>query len=598
MKKTLWTAIATLTTALNGWAAASVTVNQSGSGNFTNIQAAIDSGATTITITDSGQYLENLQIPAGPAVTLTSNKNGTNRPVITPVNTTFYSNARRGNQGAGVGILANHTVVSNLIIEAQPDLAVGAMVVIANNVRIENCLFRIATNTLNTLSATASPLLFLGQQGDPNTPTPGGPNSDGFVARNCEFIGVAADANPLEPTGTGEGFDGSAGYLGEKASGRGTGQGSGYVRMDIYTMAGEDVFVTFEGCWFHHCRDYGIFPTNVGFNPGTLNLVVKKCRFDANGKFFVRGRGANVQVQDSVLTRAAQLRSSDTENSAIAIQQNDGHTPSGSVSNCVFVNCGSANYQQGYFGGVNNNNGNFIGVTNCTFVACLTGVDSANGGSGSLAVSKSIFHQIGDNVPPAVDYGGVMITNGSPDLIGGLYPAWTNGLINFINKYSAVFNRFNWNNGGQILIDTCLVGSIDTEDTRPWDEARTNGVTGCRLFAGYDTNFVGAGTVTRGAPVFSNTDPDAPNAFQLAGGSPGQGLGANLAPVLSPRLTISRVGSQVNISWTALPIWVKGSLKSAPSLSSPTWTPVAGVSNNAVTVSIDAANKYFAIVQD
>src|SRR5882672_5971078 len=67
MKKTLWTAIAALTTALNGWAAASVTVNQSGSGNFTNIQAAIDSGATTITITDRGQYLENLQIPAGPA---------------------------------------------------------------------------------------------------------------------------------------------------------------------------------------------------------------------------------------------------------------------------------------------------------------------------------------------------------------------------------------------------------------------------------------------------------------------------------------------------------------------------------------------------
>src|SRR5215470_11153658 len=38
------------------------TVNQSGSGNFTNIQAAIDSGASTIVITDSGHYVENLEI--------------------------------------------------------------------------------------------------------------------------------------------------------------------------------------------------------------------------------------------------------------------------------------------------------------------------------------------------------------------------------------------------------------------------------------------------------------------------------------------------------------------------------------------------------
>ena len=34
------------------------------------------------------------------------------------------------------------------------------------------------------------------------------------------------------------------------------------------------------------------------------------------------------------------------------------------------------------------------------------------------------------------------MTNGSPDLVNGLYPAWTNGLVNFLgDKWSAVFNR-------------------------------------------------------------------------------------------------------------------------------------------------------------
>jgi hypothetical protein len=241
-------------------------------------------------------------------------------------------------------------------------------------------------------------------------------------------------------------------------------------------------------------------------------------------------------------------------------------------------------------------------VNNCTFVSCVTGVNAGSGGgSSTLSVSNSIFHQIGDNVPPSVNVDGITLTNGSPELVGGLYPAWTNGLVNFGgNKWSAAFNRFA-NNASQIIIGNCMVGSIDTEDTNAWDVALANGVTGARLFAGYDTNFVGAGTVTRATPVFVNTDPNAPNAFQLASGSPGQGLGANLAPVLEPRLNASQAGNQVTISWSQ-PLWLTGyALKSTPSLSSPVWTPVPGVTNFSVnysaTVTVGAGNQFFAVLK-
>src|SRR6185295_6751181 len=126
------------------------------------------------------------------------------------------------------------------------------------------------------------------------------------------------------------------------------------------------------------------------------------------------------------------------------------------------------------------------------------------------------------------------------------------------NRLTAVFNRLTWNNGAQIIIGNCMVGSIESEDTRTWDDAlAANEVTGCRLFAGYDTNFVGAGTVVRATPVFVNTDPDAPNAFRLASGSPGQGLGANVSPALGPRLNTSLAGNTLIISWS-LPIWMTG----------------------------------------
>ncbi|MBI3852826.1 MAG: hypothetical protein HY298_21435 [Verrucomicrobia bacterium] len=609
MKKTSFAVAALLIPIVSSWAV-SVTVKQSGGGDYTNIQAAIDSGASTITIIDSAHYVENLEIgnpdTGGSAVTLTSNQTGDKRPVITPSDAKSYVEVNSATRFAGFGLFANNSVVANLILEAQPDFNNAAMMLMATNVLIENCLFRIPTNTLATLSF-ASPLLFVAQQGDPSSvprAVPGGRDSNGSLVRNCEFIGVAPDANPLEPIGTGVDTnsvpDGTAGYLDEKATGKGTGQLGGYVRMEFYSD-GRDVFVTFEGCYFHHCRDYGIFPSNRESGPGSLNVIIKKCRFDAQAKFQFRGRGANVYVESSVFTRANQARNGDDENSAVAIQTQDGHVPSGSVSNCVFVNCGSANAQRAYYGGVNNHNGNLLTVDHCTFVDCVSGVGAGRGGAGAtLSVSNSIFHQIGDNVPPSVDSFGITLTNGSPELVGGLYPAWTNGLANFGSfPWSAVFNRF-MNNNSQIIIDNCMVGSIDTEDTQPWDQALTN-VIGCRLYAGYDTNFVGTGTVFRATPVFVNNDPNAPNAFQLASGSPGQGLGANVAPVLEPKLGTSVAGNQLTISWTQ-PIWMTGyALKITPSLSSPSWTTVPGVTNFSVnysaTVTVGDGNQYFAILK-
>jgi hypothetical protein len=603
---------ACLIPAFSSMAAPSVTVNKSGTGDFTTIQDAINSGATLITITDSTNYVENLEIGTqdggGVAVVLTSNKTGTNRPVITPSGAKTYVNSARVNQGAGFGVFANNTVISNLILEAHPTHAVGCMFVMAQNVLIENCLFRITPGTTATFAA-ANPLLYFGQEGDgsgnlvPGTnPKPGGRDSNGSLVRNCEFIGAAPDSVPLESTGTG--FDessfpnGSLGYLGQRTVGDGTGQGSGYARMD-HVIDGQTVTITFEGCYFHHCRDYGIFPTNRRNGLGDLNVVVKKCRFDAQGKFQVRGRGANIYVESSIFTRCNQIRNGDGENSAVAIQTNDGHIPNGSVSNCVFVNCGSANAQAAYYGGVNNHNAGTMNVNRCTFFATVSGVGVGSGGSGSLTVSNSIFHQTGNNVVPAVDATGMTLTNGSPLLVNGLYDVSTNGLVNFgaASKWSAVFNRFSWNNGALMTIGNCMVGTVEAEDTRTWDDALlANEVIGCRLFAGYDTNFVGAETVTRAVPVFANTDPDAPNAFQLAAGSPGQGLGADLGPVLQPNLLLSQNGNQLSISWTQ-PIWMKGALSSSPTINPPVWTPVAGVTNNSVTVTMGSGDLYFAIIK-
>jgi hypothetical protein len=315
-------------------------------------------------------------------------------------------------------------------------------------------------------------------------------------------------------------------------------------------------------------------------------------------------------VGSCIFTRCGQGANGDSEDAAVCVEQNNDNNAFEIVTNCLFVNCGSANWQQGYFAGVNqyqSTNSSSL-VDHCTFVDCLNGVAAGQAtGDGPLgnmlSVSNCIFHQIGDSVPRCVDAAEVTLTNGDPELLAnGLYPAWTNGLVNFPAgaKWSGVFNRY-LANTATMTIDNCMVGSIDTEDTGPWASALTN-VVGSRLFCGYPSNFVGAASVTRATPVFRNTSPDALNPFQLAPGSPGQGLGANLAPVLEPALAVSLNANKVTISWQ-MPIWVTGyTLGSAPTLSSPTWAPVAGVTNAygtvySATVPISAGNQYFALIQ-
>lgn len=535
---------ALLVLALGGWAAA-VTVNQSGGGDFTTIQAAIDSGATEITITDSANYVENVEIgdPAkgGAAVKLTSNQTGDKRPVITPAKVKKYVEVHRssnGDRGAGFGLFANNSVVSNLIIEGQPDLdagsnvGLGAMFVMADNALIENCLFRPHAGTEKYIEFPNT-LVFFAQQGEGGVAVSGGRDSNGCIVRKCEFIGVATDAETLDPT-----VD-SPGYQKRKGEG-GFAQSAGYVRMDHYSD-GRDVTISFEDCFFHYNWDYGIFPSNRGTGGGSLNIKVLGCRFDANGKFAIRSRGANLDVQYSVFTRVCQGPHGDGQNAAVAIMGQDGHSCSASVKNCVFVNCGSAQYKQGYMGGVNNSDADAMTVDHCTFYACLNGAaagDQARNSSRnhqtdftSVTVSNCLFHRIGYSIAPAVDVDGITIDAQTPGLdANGLYPTWEMGLGNFgTTKWSGVFNRFT-DNDAKIIINNCLVGEIASEDTRPWADIFESGdVIGSRMYVGFDEVFEGTSTVKRGTPVFANTDPDATLPFQLAAGSPGEGLGADFS---------------------------------------------------------------------
>ncbi|MFB3786526.1 MAG: hypothetical protein ACE15F_09155 [bacterium] len=552
MKRLFWLWMALGAAVMTGWTAPSVTVNQSGAGDFKTIQEAVNSGATLITITDSANYVENVEIgdpdTGGPAVTLTSNQTGDQRPVITPAAVKTYDEVHRSgtDRGAGFGLFANNSVISNLIIEGHPDLdtgsglGLGALFVMADNVVIQNCLFRPHAGTAHFIEFPNT-LLFFAQQGTGGVTVSGGRDCNGCVVRDCEFTGVATDAAVVEPT-----ID-APGYLERKGDkDGGYAQSAGYTRMDHYSD-GRDVTISFENCYFHHNWDYGIFPSNRGTGGGSLNILVKGCRFDANGKFAIRSRGANVNVECCVFTRVCQGRRGDDRNAAVSIMKQDSHSCSAQVKNCLFVNCGSANYQQGYMGGVNNSDADAMTVDHCTFVSCLNGAcaGEADRGAGanyqtgfaSISISNSIFHQIGYNTPPAVDMDGITLTADHPDLQNGLYPAWDFGQANFgTNKWSAVFNRFH-DNDAMIMINNCLVGDIASEDSRPWDEALADDITGCRLYCGFDYNFEGAATVTRGTPVFVNTDPDAPNPFELAANSPGQGMGADFSTCRGTTIT-------------------------------------------------------------
>lgn len=63
------------------------------------------------------------------------------------------------------------------------------------------------------------------------------------------------------------------------------------------------------------------------------------------------------------------------------------------------------------------------------------------------------------------------------------------------------------------------------------------------------------------------------------------------APVELPKLAVSRAGNSVVIDWPAgLPGYV---LESADAVSGSPWSPVAGVANNNVTVTIGGANRFY-----
>jgi len=514
-------------------------VNKAGSGGaFTTIQAAIDSGATDIVITDSGRYEENLQIgdpvTGGPAVTLRSTRTGPQRPVITPAAYKAYSDVHRTDHAFAFGVFSNGSVLKNLIIEGAPELGVGALYVMADNVLIENCLFRPERSWFGTISFPNS-LVFFAQQADvggSGIPTPGGRNCDGSIMRDCEIVGVP----PGEVLDSVDDF--LLGYLMSNKV-----DGTAMVRMDHFTN-GEVVDITFERCYFHHCRDAALFPSNRGNNPGQLNITVKSCRFDAFGKFAVRGRGANLTVSHTIFSRTNQGNHGDSENSAVAIQTQNAHVPNGTVTDCIFVDGGSAYGKRAYYGGVNNHNGGLLTVDHCTFVGCLSGAGVGTGGGTAqtqTVVSNCIFHQIGYNSQRSVDATGVTLDAHADLDNNALYAAWSFGLANFEANHiwAGVFNNYNTPADGapSIVVNNCLVGEIASEDTRPWADVVAGGLTekanvlGARLSCGYegaDKGVRGLETVIRGTPVFVNQDLWATTPFALAANSPGAGLGARI----------------------------------------------------------------------
>lgn len=533
--------------ALCGWG---VEVNKSGAnGAFTTIQAAVDSGATTITITDSGTYDENVRIGTtagrGTPITLTSTKTGTERPVLQSTTPSpVYVSVRNDVNRATLGVLSDGCMISNLIVEGNPMFqdggggqnGQGALFVMADNVTFENCLFRPMPNDGSSTDLRIkfpNSLIFVAMEGNPsgNIATSNGKLSDGLLFRNCEMSAIHKNANS-EPDV--DGID--RGFL---ASGTNSTADS-LARCDHYTEANQNCTVTFEGCLLHFCFDAGFFPSNRDkgdrLNLGSVTWIARNCTFDGFGKFAFRGRGANVIAECCTFTRTNQNHNGDGENSAVAIQGQDGrNNVTATVSNCLFVNCGGAWTQKSYHGGCNNHNAGLMTVDHCTFVACMNGIGVGSDGAATsatqVAVSNCLFHQIGYNTTGAVDGFGALITQDHPDNVSpGIYPAWDflqdQGVGNY--KWPAVFSHIN-DNGSTITIENCLVGEIASEDTRTWADALAAGdVMGARLAAGFTEEgetIIGINNVSRATPIFTNTDLTAERPFELASNSPGQGLG-------------------------------------------------------------------------
>ncbi len=549
----------------SGWST-TVTVNKAGTGGaYTSINAALAAGGTHITITDSSTYEEDLiignnsTIAGGPPITITSDKTGDQRPRITPTSgCPAYDEANTTSRIHCVQVFAPNSHISNLIIESNAEYSAGCMAIIAEGVVVENCLFHPRAGTAGILGFNY-PLLYCGTQGSGGgVIEPGGRQCDNVIIRNCEFNTVYPGLNP-EPVN-----EAYMGYLSNSNCGA-----SQMVRMDIYSydgVSGRIIDITFENCLMHYSPDLHIFPSNRGDAGGQLIVYLKNCRMDAAAKFSIRGRGACVVADHTVFTRTNQGNHGDGENSAIAIQTQNSHIDNfGKATDCVFVNCGSAFGKKAYYGGVHNfNSEGTIEVDHCTFDLCLSGVTVGAGGGGTenckVEVTNSIFHRIGYSSEPGLDAAGRPLAATTPYDIPAdkLYRTWYWGLnaeVPYFDAiWSAVFNAFHPSTQGIITVQDTLVGTVADEDTRTWEQvyeadnslAIKENVLGCRLDCGYvgaDQRIRYLNAVTRGTPIFKNTDPDAEFPYELDPSSPGY------TPELSTRWG-ARFGSSVVSSVT------------------------------------------------
>jgi len=199
---------------------------------------------------------------------------------------------------------------------------------------------------------------------------------------------------------------------------------------------------------------------------------------------------------------------------------------------------------------------------------------------------------------------GVTITEENPFLVNGLYPAWE---LTYANggpdQWSAVFNHHK-SNASRMVIENCLVGDIASEDTRDWATALTEGsLLGCRLTTGYvgPTDEVqGVETVVRGTPIFLNTDLSADRPYELAPGSPGQGLGINwdaCETAEPPVLSIASQDGAVVLTWPApssgLTLQAAGGLASPVNWQPVTEPPVVEGGMNKVVLPAGAVAQYY-----
>lgn len=533
----------------SGWSL-SVTVNKAGTGGaYTSINAALTAGATHITITDSNRYEENVilgdndTLAGGAAVTITSDKTGDARPQISPdpAGTPAYDDSNSTSRMHGIQVFAPNSSFSNLIIEGNGDTGAGGMAIIAPGVQIENCLFRPRPETTGILGSSY-PFLFIGSQGaGGNVATEGGRQCDNVIIRNCELNGIKPGYEP-EPVNLDY-----LGYLSNTNCGA-----SQLVRMDVVANDGATahiVDVTFEDCLVHYSPDLHMFPSNRGPEGGQLIVYLKNCRMDAAAKMSIRGRGSCVVADHTVFTRTNQGNHGDGENSALAINPDNVHQNNfGSATDCIFVNCGSAFAKKAYYGGIHNaGSDGSIKVDHCTFDKCVTGLTCCSSSAGyetsAVEVTNSIFHRIGYQSEPAVDSAGCPLGATTPYDIPaeGLYKSWYWGLnsetpyFEASAMWSAVFNVYNSSALGYVSVKDTLVGTVADEDTRTWEEVQSaligdaSDVHGCRLDCGTvaaDGRVRYLNTLTRGTPIFKNTDPDAEIPYELDSTSPGQGWGA------------------------------------------------------------------------